>query len=60
MIQTAHVALFAGGHIDERRHWAAQVQRGVQFECGLHAREIGPWAKRQAQVDQAGVESDVH
>jgi len=44
MIQTADVARLARGHVDESRHRAAQIECGVQLECGLRAREVGPRA----------------
>lgn len=40
MMQTAHVTLLAGGHVDEHRHRATDVYGGVQFERDLHACEV--------------------
>ena len=47
---------FAMGNADHTGDIAVQVQQGVQFDGAFALSEFGHWEKRQAKIDQCGIQ----
>jgi hypothetical protein len=55
-VEPAHIVLPCTGNADAGRNRPAQIDLGMKFDARLGLTEIGPWKKRQRQVDGRGGE----
>ena len=55
-VEPAHIVLPCTGNADAGRNRPAQIDLGMKLDTRLGLTEIGPWKKRQRQVDGRGVE----